>query len=66
MYIWWYLIGCFDESPPLKVSTPSFVLASFKYTHACICPTQRSEACLERSDEACDCKLHIAQTKDWT
>ena len=27
-------------------------------------PCERSEACSERSDEACDCKLHITQTKD--
>ena len=26
-------------------------------------PRERSEACSERSDEVCDCRLHIAQTK---
>ena len=29
-------------------------------------PTERCEACLERRDEVCDCKLHITQTKDCT
>ena len=24
------------------------------------------KACLERSDEVCDCKLHMTQTKDCT
>ena len=29
-------------------------------------PCERSKACLERSDQANDCKVHIAQAKDCT
>ena len=66
IYICRYLIGGFDESPLEQVCTPSFVLISFKYMHACIRPTERSAACSERSDEGRDCKLHITHTKNCT
>ena len=29
-------------------------------------PRERGEACPERSDEACDCKLHVSHSKDCT
>ena len=34
IYIWRYLISCFDESPPNKICTPTLVLTSFEYMYA--------------------------------
>ena len=65
IYIWRYLIWCFDGRPPQQTCSPSLVLTSFKYRHACIYPTERGEACSERSDEGRDCTLHIVQTKSY-
>ena len=66
IYIWRYLISCFDESPPPNICTLTLVLTRFEYMCARRRPTERSEACSERSDEGHDCKLHITQTKDCT
>ena len=63
---WRHIIGCFDECPSHNICTPTFVLTSFEYVHACILLTERSEACSERSDECPDCKLHITMTKHCT
>ena len=63
VYIWRYLIVCFDEGQLQQVCTSTFVLTNFEYMHACIHPAERSEARSERRDEARGSKLHIAQTK---
>ena len=56
-------MSCFEGSPPQTICTPTLVLTNFEYIHACLGPTERSEAC---SDEARDCKLHITQTNNCT
>ena len=58
-----YLICCFDGNPPQQICTPISVSTSVEYMHACLRPTERSEACPERSEEGRDWKLSITQTR---
>ena len=54
------------KSAPQRICTPTFVFTRLELMHVCGRPTERSEACSDRSDEGRDCKRHVTQTTNCT